>query len=255
MISVIIPVLNEEDYIKPLLRSILSQKDIVYEVIIVDGQSMDNTVEVVQKFGTKFNLPIKIIESERGVALQRNLGVTHASYENLLFLDADSVLSETFIRDGLSEMSKRNAVIAGTKIYAVERQLRYRMAYWMYTHFYLLVVRLFNPVLHGCSLFVSKKIHNNIGGFTPDILFEDFDYAIRASKHGKNILLKSVDIRTSARRFYNPSIKELIELLKGALSSFWISGIHDTSKMKGYLSKVGKHPKPAKSYDVRSKRV
>ncbi|MCK5655801.1 MAG: glycosyltransferase, partial [Candidatus Aureabacteria bacterium] len=54
-ISIIIPVLNEENHISPCLNSILSQTRRHIEVIVVDNGSTDRTVELVEKFAKMDN--------------------------------------------------------------------------------------------------------------------------------------------------------------------------------------------------------
>jgi len=210
MISAIIPTLNEEKYLPLLLETLEKQKDI-FEIIIIDGNSTDNTCGVVKTFQKNSKHHVKLITlEEAGLSKQRNIGVDSASFNQLLFLDADVVIADDFVNLALAQMKKRNISLAGTKIFAAESQLSYRLMYSIYSHFYLPFMRIFNPVLHGCSIFINKDLHYKIGGFDDDVTFEDFMYTKKASKHVKSYLLKRISVKTSARRYYNPLILSLV---------------------------------------------
>ena len=90
-ISVIVPVLNEEQSIAVTLEALLPLAP--YEIIIVDGGSSDRTREIAGEF------PVKIISSERGRGRQMNRGAREASGDVLLFLHADTRLPTSALND------------------------------------------------------------------------------------------------------------------------------------------------------------
>src|SRR5437773_4547140 len=95
LISVIIPTLNEEANLPVTLRQLADRADV--ELIVVDGGSMDGTVEIAQQF-TPF-----VFVTQPGRAQQMNLGARHATGDILLFLHAD-----TFLLPGaLDELQRR----------------------------------------------------------------------------------------------------------------------------------------------------
>ena len=91
-LSIIIPTLNEENYVGKLLDCLCRQTYKDFEVIVVDGNSRDKTISVVEKFRKKLNL--RLIKSERGVSLQRNVGAKHSKYDRLVFFDADITFND-----------------------------------------------------------------------------------------------------------------------------------------------------------------
>ena len=113
MISVIIPTFNEEQALPGTLRALLSQPG-DYEVIVVDGGSVDRTWAVAESFGFAApgeieNLKFKIknvgwqvphiqnlirLSAKRGRASQMNAGAKQAGGDWLLFLHADTLLPE-----------------------------------------------------------------------------------------------------------------------------------------------------------------
>lgn len=263
MISIIICTLNEEQYLPKLLESLNRQKgNFDYEVLVVDAGSSDDTEGVVRRFKDSYfgfrqdvsdlinpNPEIRyslrfVPFNQRGVARQRNEGAKLAKYEQLLFLDADVVLNEVFLAVALRQIESKKLPIAGTKLYAAEPSKVFRAIYSFYSNIYLPITRWFNPVIHGCSIFVTKQMHDQIGGFKEGILFEDFRYGADAAKIFRPPLLRGeAYVRTSARRFYNFSPKAVGELVKGSLKSFFKAGI-DPATMSSYEQTTGNHAPP-----------
>ena len=88
-VSVIVPIYNVEKYIAATVQSILSQTYHNFEIIIVDDESPDQSVEICQRFADS---RIKIIhQKNRGLAAARNAGIRHAQGEYIGFLDGDDI--------------------------------------------------------------------------------------------------------------------------------------------------------------------
>ena len=110
MLSIIIPALNEEKQIGPLLKLLKNSsfpKDC--EIIVADAGSKDRTAAIARSFGcvvVKGGLP----------AVGRNTGARTAKGELLLFLDSDVTVSENFLENSLSEFKKRNLVCASYRL-------------------------------------------------------------------------------------------------------------------------------------------
>lgn len=88
MISVIVPVLNEEATAVVLASRLRALERQGMEVIVVDGGSQDRTVEMLLEAG------LRVLSSPAGRARQMNLGAESALGEILLFLHADTELPE-----------------------------------------------------------------------------------------------------------------------------------------------------------------
>lgn len=91
-LSVIIPLYNARQYIGQAIESVLSQEGIEIECIVVDDDSNDNSKEVVNKY------PVRYFHKENGGAsAARNFGLSHATGEYIMFLDADDFLTDNTI--------------------------------------------------------------------------------------------------------------------------------------------------------------
>jgi glycosyltransferase involved in cell wall biosynthesis len=101
MISIIIPVYNRPSIIERAIQSVINQTYEDWELIIVDDGSTDNTPQVVAPFLE--DKRIKYISQENaGVSKARNLGVHHAKYDYVLFLDSDDQFYSNAVSDVLN---------------------------------------------------------------------------------------------------------------------------------------------------------
>jgi len=195
MISIIIPTLNEEDYLPKLLDSLRKQnlkED--YEAIIADAGSTDKTIEIAkQKYGCRVvpgGLPAK----------GRNEGAKVAQGNLLLFLDADLILPEGFLDTLLKEFKEKNLDIASTDLEFLSNKKIYKIAAFLRNIYYRFTQRIL-PHISQCIL-VKKDIHNKIGGFNEKIkLCEDFDYIKKMDKITKFGHISKIKFYSSVRRF------------------------------------------------------
>jgi glycosyltransferase involved in cell wall biosynthesis len=84
--SAVIPAYNCERYVARAIRSVLAQRGVSVECIVVDDGSSDATVSVVERFGTAVRL---IRQANGGAAAARNTGIAEARTPYIAFLDAD----------------------------------------------------------------------------------------------------------------------------------------------------------------------
>lgn len=88
LITFIIPAYNAEETIESCIESIISYKDEMLEVLIVENGSSDMTTEISQKLENRDDR-IKLYHSEKGVSNARNLGIQKAAGKWIVFVDAD----------------------------------------------------------------------------------------------------------------------------------------------------------------------
>jgi len=98
--SVIIPAHNEEEVIEKAIRSIQKQTFSNFEIIISNDGSTDKTREIVENMMKK-DKRIKILNREKGhsAAYARNRGAEGARGKILIFLDADTFISENTLEE------------------------------------------------------------------------------------------------------------------------------------------------------------
>ena len=105
-VSVIIPVYNVEKYLEECLGSILNQTYINIEVICIDDGSTDASLHILQRCASKDERVIVLTQKNLGAACARNLGMSIAKGEYLLFLDSDDVFHPDMIRKAIDKAEK-----------------------------------------------------------------------------------------------------------------------------------------------------
>ena len=95
LFSIIIPVQNGEKTIERLIGSLISQKELIHEVLVCNDQSTDKTVEIVNLY--KEILPITVLDVPEEIGNNpgraRQYGLDHATGDWIVFADADDTLS------------------------------------------------------------------------------------------------------------------------------------------------------------------
>lgn len=111
MLSVIVPIYNEEKYIAKCIDSILEQdypKDDL-EVILADGMSKDLTREIVEGYTTKYPL-IHLIDNPKRIApCAMNLGIKEAKGDVIMRLDAHATYEKNYFSALVAALKKYNA--------------------------------------------------------------------------------------------------------------------------------------------------
>lgn len=107
LVSVIIPLYNQKQYIKRAIDSVLHQTYSPIEIIVVNDGSIDNPLEILNSYEDK----IKIInQSNKGLAAARNTGFEHASGKYIQFLDSDDTILKEKIKRQVNILEKNGGI-------------------------------------------------------------------------------------------------------------------------------------------------
>ncbi len=197
-ISVIIPVLNEEVTIEILLPYLFensSPKNIA-EIIVVDGESQDNTIEVALQFG------VKVVSSARGRAKQMNTGANYASGDIYYFLHADSLPPKGFDQYLIDAVKKGNE--AGCF------QMRFNNNHWWLRLASWLTKFSWRACRGGDqSQFITKSLFEEIGGYDESYTIYEDNILINELYNRKQFVVIPQWLTTSARRYEEKGIWKL----------------------------------------------
>ncbi|MEX0844240.1 MAG: TIGR04283 family arsenosugar biosynthesis glycosyltransferase [Balneolaceae bacterium] len=190
MISIIIPVYNEEESIGILisyLKQYSHSEEI--EIIVVDGGSNDNTVEVAKKHGAQ-----TIISPEKGRAKQMNYGAQKARGDWLYFLHADTFPPQSFTKDIAAKI--KEGFECGCFLLGFDSDHPALQFFSWFTRFDLNIFRFGDQ-----SLFAKKALFCQLNGFNEKLMvMEDQEIVQRLKKHAQFGIIKKA-VRTSARKY------------------------------------------------------
>ena len=118
-VTVIIPIYNACDYIRPALDSVLDQTFSEFEIICVDDGSTDRSLDIIKEYQKRDGRVRIVTETNAGPGLARNNGLRRARGEYVVFLDADDFFEPTLIEDMYTEAKEKDLdiVIAEYDIY------------------------------------------------------------------------------------------------------------------------------------------
>ena len=112
LISIIIPVKNGENYLKEAINSIKKQ-NVLYEIIVVNDGSTDNTSSIARDLGCKvIDLPKSV-----GQVKAKNIGLEEANGEYIMFLDHDDILTDNSLQTMIKEFDNNdNLQVVNSKL-------------------------------------------------------------------------------------------------------------------------------------------
>lgn len=100
-VSIIVPVFNAEKYLEKCISSILCQTFKEFELILVDDGSSDGSALICDKYSNN-DSRVKVIHKKNGgVSSARNAGIISSKGEYLVFVDADDILAQEFLEEGM----------------------------------------------------------------------------------------------------------------------------------------------------------
>jgi glycosyltransferase involved in cell wall biosynthesis len=199
--SIIIPAHNEEKYIGETLDRIkkLTYPKSSFEVWVIENGSTDQTFDVAKKHADEnimvLNSPVK------GVSKAKNFGMEKLSSRSewVIFLDADTILTETFLLDlygFLQKNADKNFVIGTTSIKPHENTGWYaKLWFRLYDIGHKYTKTSYTIQIMNASL--RNKVHFDIGL----ALAEDLNFIKDCLPFGKFFFLDTNAVLTSTRRF------------------------------------------------------
>lgn len=192
LVSIVMPVLNEEARILRAVEQAASTEG-VSEVVVVDGGSTDRTRELAASVAG-----VRVISAPRGRGSQMNAGAREAGGDVLLFLHADVTLPKDAMAQVREALSDPTVAAGAFRTWTVAEEPRP----WWSALLHLADVRSrYTTLPYGDqALFVRASVFEALGGFASLELMEDIDFARRLAQLGRTRTVPAC-VTVSGRRF------------------------------------------------------
>ena len=175
-----VPTFNRVDFVLKAIKSVSNQTFPPLEIILVDNNSEDNTLEMVAKHFKS----VKIIsQKKQGVSASRNFGIREASGNWIAFLDSDDQwhkrkLEEqvkSITNDTLSaDLSHTDEIWYRNKVFFNQKEIHKKRGGFIFEH--CLPLCCISP----SSVLIKKKVFYDIGFFDESLdVCEDYDFWLR----------------------------------------------------------------------------
>jgi len=211
LISIVIPVLNEEKKLSDLLSHLQAFRMQGHELIVVDGGSSDNSLMLAQEYADS------VIVSIAGRAIQMNSGAAVAKGDVFLFLHSDTVLPDNALQ--LISAHLQEPFWGRFDVRLSSDKFIFRII----ETFINLRSRLTSINTGDQAIFIDAQFFHSIGGFPEIALMEDVAISKKLKNIASPICLKQKVI-TSSRRWERRGVVATV-LLMWKLRLYYFFGV------------------------------
>ena len=106
LLSVIVPIYNEEKYLERCIKSLLQINVSKYEILLVDDGSSDKSVDICNAYALRYDFIHAFHKENGGIISARKYGVKNARGKYIAFVDGDDWVGEKIFTDFISQMEK-----------------------------------------------------------------------------------------------------------------------------------------------------
>ena len=209
VISVIIPVFNEERYLERTLRCFADQcTEIPFEVIVCDNNSTDQSMAIAAQYTDCI-----VCEHRQGIAPAMNTAARHAQGPYLIFADADTLYPADFIEKTYRIFAQEKYVgfYGGKYCYDetdgnLKPSLRLKIAHLCYglcgsAPVARLLEKCNALIVPGFCLCTPRRVFDAVGGFDENTkAHEDVAYSWKIRRLGQKKFIDDLQVRSSLRR-------------------------------------------------------
>ena len=200
MLSIILPVLDEEASLPDVLARLQYLRQLGHEIIVVDGGSRDNSLMLAQQAADN------VIVSQPGRAVQMNSGAELAAGDVLLFLHADTTLPEGVERI-LPEIES-DVFWGRFDVRLSGKRLVFRIIESMMN----LRSRITSVATGDQAIFVKRSLFEKVGGYPEIALMEDIAISKQLRRVVKPVCVRN-KVVTSSRRWEDRGVIKTLLLM------------------------------------------
>ncbi len=207
-LAIVVPMLDEAATLPALLVHLAGWRARGCEVVLVDGGSRDDSVEMARAAG------FRVLVAERGRARQMNAGAQACGRALLLFLHADTRLPEAADAMVCAALAVQAWGRFDVHIDGRPRMLRVVAALMN------LRSRLSGIATGDQAIFVRRDVFEAVGGFPDQPLMEDIELSCRLLRVSRPACLRA-RVRTSGRRWEQRGVWRTIALMWRLRWAYW----------------------------------
>jgi glycosyltransferase involved in cell wall biosynthesis len=217
-----VPAYNEEPLLGHTLSALTSAGKALlepFEIVVADDASTDRTVEIAKEHGCRV-----VTVNHRQIAATRNAGANAATGEFLIFVDADTLVTDEVVRGAVAAM--RNGSVGGGCHIRFDGRLPF------YARFLLVALIPLYRLLGlaaGCFIFCTREAFLAVGGFD-ESMFGGEEVAMSRSlgRQGRFVIIREY-VTTSGRKMRTYSAREIL----GTLMKLAIKGPKSVRQREG----------------------
>ncbi len=195
MISIISPVLNEEENIRRFMDHVNGLEG-EFELIFVDGGSSDGTLEEIERAKEGFSNDLKVLSSPMGRGIQMNKGALEAKGDILLFLHVDSEIDRDSLKV-IEEVISEDGIIGGGFTHSFQNPDWFLRLSSAFGNTQARITRIFYG---DFGIFIRKDVFVNMSGYREIPFLEDVEFCKNAKDFGEMAQIHRF-IATSPRRY------------------------------------------------------
>lgn len=209
-ISVIIPTYNSSRYIQKAIKSVIRQTYLNWEIIIIDGGSSDNTLNLIKRFGLN-KIKVFFYSKKKGLAASRYYGICKSSGNYIAFLDSDDFWDKNKLLYQIKSINLNNKFVCTNFSLKNEKKI-------MHVNIEKNILRLndiiYNRPIALSSVMAEKRIIKNIiKNKIKNIYAEDYLWWISILKAGHYFSVVKKNLTFISYHNHNRSIKFLANYL------------------------------------------
>ena len=192
LVSIIIPTFNREKELERALNSVLKQSYTNWEVCIVDNNSTDDTIQLINSYNHA-RIKLFFIENNGIIAASRNLGIKNAKGKYLAFLDSDDWWEIRKLEKSIKILEKGDVSVVYHDLFIVNKEDQ--KFFFKRTKSRHLYKPIFNDLiingntLNTSSVVLRKDVLINISSFSEDsrlVAIEDYNAWLTLAIMGEN---------------------------------------------------------------------
>ncbi|MEZ0537118.1 glycosyltransferase family 2 protein [Caldicellulosiruptoraceae bacterium PP1] len=211
IITIIIPNYNGYKYLNSCLNSLLNQTNNNYSIIIIDNNSNDKSIDIINSFKkNKLNIEILKLDKNYGFSVAVNNGIKMSDVEYVIALNNDTILDKDFVKNILHYVRNKSSIFSyslkmiqnNNPCIIDDAGDYYTILGWHYKRGNGLPKEKYDKpyeIISSCggAAIYNKKILDEIGYFDEDFFayLEDVDLGLRALMRGyKNFYCPDAEV-------------------------------------------------------------